>query len=371
MELTIRTLEPLDYPLLEDFLYHAIFVPPGAAPPPQDVIYKPELSVYIDGFGGRDDFGLLALKGGRAVGAAWARLIQAYGYVDDDTPELAIAVLPGHRNEGIGTSLLTSLLALLCERGYGRVSLSVEKANPALHLYQRLGFKTVNENNGDFIMLKEFPPERMADFFNTRAEIYDDHMNVDMALDEFYQAVADLIAPPRPDFHLLDLGCGTGLELERLFESYPDMRVTGIDLAQNMLDKLQGKYPDKPMQLICGSYFNMDFGSSFDIVLSTYSLHHFDEDTKRELYQRIHAALKPGGFFLFGDFTAPSREQQDLGITKAAQTQQENKLSTSECYHLDMPFTAQTEIALMKDAGFNSIHLTHQWPQASIITARA
>ena len=366
----IRIIEPSDYPLLEEFLYHAIWVPPDTAPLPRDIIYEPDIFVYIDGFGGRDDFGFVAEQDNRVVGAAWARIISAFGYIDDETPELALSVLPEYRGGGIGSLLLTHLLDLLCQRGYYRVSLSVQKENPAVRLYLRLGFETASENDDDYLMVKKFPPERMGDFFDTRADIYDDHMNVAMELDEFYEAVADLLKPPSPVFRLLDLGCGTGLELERLFERFPDMQVTGIDLSRGMLEKLQAKFPDKPMNLICGSYLDRDFGSEFDVVLSTYSLHHFSETVKRELYRCVHTALKSDGVFLYGDFTAASREQQDVSVAEAARIRQGNNLSDDECYHLDMPFTAENEMRLMRAAGFKDIQLARQWNQASVIIAR-
>ena len=366
----VRVIEPDDYPLLEEFLYQAVFVPEGAPPFPRSIVSKPEISIYIDGFGSKSDFGFVAEQGTQVIGIAWARTIQAFGFVDDDTPELALSVLPGYRGQGIGTQLLTRLLGILNERGYERVSLSVQKENPAVKLYQRLGFRTVRETQDDYIMLKEFPPELMADFFDARAGIYDHHMNVDMELEEFYEAVADLLACPRQDFRLLDLGCGTGLELERLFARYPDMRITGIDLSQAMLDKLREKFSDKPMKLICGSYLDLDLGSGFDRVLSTYSLHHFDANVKRKLYERIGKALVPGGVFLLGDFSAVSQEQQDSAANAAARTRRDNLLTDDECYHLDIPLTVENEMALMKDAGFSTVEPARQWDKASIILAK-
>ena len=143
MSLGIRLIEPRDYPLLEEFLYFAALLPQLGTPPPREDIYKPEIYVYIDGFGGKNDFGFVAEEEGQVIAAAWARLIVADGHVDGDTPELVVAVLPGHQGKGLGKMLITRLLGLLCERGYERVSLSVEKRNPAVRLYERLGFKAV------------------------------------------------------------------------------------------------------------------------------------------------------------------------------------------------------------------------------------
>lgn len=156
----IREITNAEYPLLKDFLYHAIFVPPGVEPPAREIIYEPEIFVYIKDFGGDDDCGVIAEQNGRIIGAAWARVIPAYGHVDNDTPELAISVLPEYRAQGVGTMLMSRLFELLRKRGYKRTSLSVQKDNPAARLYKRLGYeitgeKTDHANHEDYIMVKD------------------------------------------------------------------------------------------------------------------------------------------------------------------------------------------------------------------------
>jgi len=213
--------------------------------------------------------------------------------------------------------------------------------------------------------------ERMDDFFNARAGIYDHHMLVDLALDDFYGEIAEWVRPVRADFRLLDLGCGTGLELARLFEKYPGMQVTGIDLSAEMLALLREKFPDRPMRLIRGSYFEVDFGGPYDIVLSTYSLHHFTEDEKRRLYRKIHGALATGGTFVFGDYTVASQAQQAELMAECARIRQEHGAPGSGLYHLDIPFTAENEVRLMQEAGFPSAEAVRRWEHASAIIARA
>ncbi|MDR2561892.1 MAG: GNAT family N-acetyltransferase, partial [Holophagales bacterium] len=101
------------------------------------------------------DTGAVAEYGGRAVGMAWARLVHAYGHLDEETPELAISVLPKYRGMGIGTKLMTKLFDLLAMAGYKRISLSVNRDNPAVRFYQRHGYETICEKDGDYIMIKE------------------------------------------------------------------------------------------------------------------------------------------------------------------------------------------------------------------------
>ena len=151
----IRKLKKSETGLLERFLYLAIFVPEGTEPPPYDIVKKPELRVYTDGFYEDEaDMAFLAVKDGRPIGAAWARIMDDYGHIDDNTPSLAVSVVEGHRGKGTGTALLTALINELREQGYGRVSLSVQKANRAFGLYKRLGFVTVREDEEEAVMAR-------------------------------------------------------------------------------------------------------------------------------------------------------------------------------------------------------------------------
>jgi ribosomal protein S18 acetylase RimI-like enzyme len=155
----IREITPADYPFLDDFLYHAIYIPEGEDIPAREVIFQPEIYVYVKDFGGKDDSGVVAEIAGRLVGAAWARIIPAYGNIDDKTPELAISVLPEFRGRGIGTDLMMALFEHLQMRGYSRTSLSVQQNNPAVRFYKRLGYTVTDEKidhagHEDFIMVK-------------------------------------------------------------------------------------------------------------------------------------------------------------------------------------------------------------------------
>ena len=101
--------------------------------------------------------------------------------------------------------------------------------------------------------------EKMTDFFTERVEQYDAHMLANVpACADAYREMAQLI--PKKCHELLDLGCGTGLELAEIFDQYPNIHVTGIDLTREMLEKLKQKYENKQINLICGSYFDVDFG---------------------------------------------------------------------------------------------------------------
>ncbi|WP_125144226.1 GNAT family N-acetyltransferase [Clostridium transplantifaecale] len=151
---TIRRMGENEYPLLNDFLYEAIFVPDGATPPPKSVTAYPELKLYVEHFGDyEDDLGFVAEISGKAAGAVWVRIMDDYGHLDGRTPSLAISLYREYRGLGIGTALMKSMLGCLKEHGYERVSLSVQKANYAVRMYQNLGFEAVRENDEEYIMV--------------------------------------------------------------------------------------------------------------------------------------------------------------------------------------------------------------------------
>jgi ribosomal protein S18 acetylase RimI-like enzyme len=153
-----RSISPKDIPFLLEMLYHAIYVQPGDAPPLWEVILDPQLSRYVVDWGRMGDFGFVALENhsGQPIGAAWARLLvgnnQGYGYVNDEIPEISLAVLPQQRGKGVGTLLLTRLLEE-AQVHYEAVSLSVSPQNPAIRLYHRLGFEVVSMEGDSITMI--------------------------------------------------------------------------------------------------------------------------------------------------------------------------------------------------------------------------
>lgn len=154
MDYTIRQIDESEYPLLNDFLYEAIFIPDGVTPPPKSIINSPELQVYVKGFGEQPhDTALVAEAEGKVVGAVWVRVMNDYGHIDDDTPSFAISLYKEYRGFGIGTALMSALLDVLKENGYKRASLAVQKENYALKLYLKAGFEIIGENKEEYIML--------------------------------------------------------------------------------------------------------------------------------------------------------------------------------------------------------------------------
>ena len=115
---------------------------------------QPELQVYISDFGKLDDdICYVAEADGTIIGAVWARIMNDYGHIDDETPSLAISLKKEYRSQGIGTALMKTMLEELKQRGYKRSSLAVQKANYAVNMYKNVGFETVDENEDEYIMV--------------------------------------------------------------------------------------------------------------------------------------------------------------------------------------------------------------------------
>jgi len=152
----LRKIRANEIQLLQDFLYEAIFIPEGVEPPAREIIELPELKLYYENFGtGTADNCIVADDGGKVIGAVWTRIMNDYGHVDDDTPSFAISLYKEYRGQGIGTQLMKDMLALLKKKGYERASLAVQKANYAVRMYEKVGFRTVDENDEEFIMVCE------------------------------------------------------------------------------------------------------------------------------------------------------------------------------------------------------------------------
>ena len=161
MTTLIRQIRQDETPLLNHFLYEAIFIPEGVAAPPQSIIENNDLQVYVRNFGHEpDDRCLVAECDGKIVGAVWSRIMHDYGHISDDTPSLAISLYKEYRNQGIGTELLERMIALLRNDGYSQVSLSVQKANYAVGMYRKAGFEVLQENDEELIMVCKLRPNR-------------------------------------------------------------------------------------------------------------------------------------------------------------------------------------------------------------------
>ena len=212
--------------------------------------------------------------------------------------------------------------------------------------------------------------ERMSDFFENRLDGYDEHMltNIESS-DEFYPFTAKCL-PTEENCRLLDLGCGTGLELEEYFPLNPSAAVTGIDLSQGMLSALKKKFANKNITLILGSYFDVPFGENvFDAAVSVESLHHFTKEEKIPLYAKIFSALKENGYFILTDYFSMS-EDEELRHRRNLEALKAEQGITDGLYHYDTPLTVEHETEALLEAGFAAVEVLNNWGATYTLKAR-
>ena len=197
--------------------------------------------------------------------------------------------------------------------------------------------------------------EKMDDFFAARINGYDEHMLNDVpGCREGYVRMAGAL--PGGVRNLLDLGCGTGLELDEIFRLYPDLCVTGIDLTQVMLDRLKEKHSERNLTLINGSYFDYDFGiARYDAAVSFQTMHHFSREDKIGLYTRLFHTLKNGGRYVECDYMVSTRAQEDFFRAENRRLRSEQGIPDGEYYHYDTPCTVENQTDMLKKAGFKRV----------------
>lgn len=208
--------------------------------------------------------------------------------------------------------------------------------------------------------------EEMTSFFSNRIDDYEQHMAV---WEKSYQSFAELLPPHCQE--ILDLGCGTGLELDKIWQKNPDIAVTGVDLCQSMLDKLLEKHHDKHLTTVCQDYFQYDLGiNRWDCCISFESLHHFLPERKKELYQKIYNGLKEDTLFLLGDYIACCNEEEELLRSVYFEKRKKFDVPENQFVHFDIPLTLEHELELLKNAGFIIEKILDAPDEATIIAAK-
>lgn len=157
-EVKLRPITGGDQDILWELLHVALWDPPPAGLRPREILQHPGVRIYAEDWGRPGDVGVIGECDGEVAGACWMRLIKGgvgLGYVDDETPQLGIALFPRFQGQGHGKHLMRAALAAARERGYRQVSLTVHPENPAIRLYERCGFVKREIRNTYHLMVVE------------------------------------------------------------------------------------------------------------------------------------------------------------------------------------------------------------------------
>jgi len=216
--------------------------------------------------------------------------------------------------------------------------------------------------------------EEMSAFFNERAEIYNTVHLEHVGGMESKNVIASFL--PDHTRTIIDLGIGTGLELQEIFRRFPDIEVTGLDVAGNMLRLLEQSYPDKNIKLHCKSYLDHDFGSCrYDAALSVMTLHHYDHEIKTALYRKIHDCIKQNGVYIECDYMLSeheydnAQEMEDFYFSEYQHLKDEQLITNDKEYHYDTPCTVGNQIKMLEDAGFANVKEVWRTGNTVILTA--
>ncbi|MBE5960989.1 MAG: class I SAM-dependent methyltransferase [Lachnospiraceae bacterium] len=213
---------------------------------------------------------------------------------------------------------------------------------------------------------KEKCLEEMTEFFRVRVDGYEEHMSV---WQEAYEYLAGLV--PEDAKTMLDIGCGTGLELDEILKKIPGLEVTGIDLSQVMLTKLKDKHPENNVKVRQGDYFKENFGKAcYDVAVSFETLHHFTAEKKEVVFRKLYDSLKEGGVYVQADYLACCQEEETLLFSICREKRRKEEIRDDVFVHFDTPLTPEHEMACIRNAGFRDVELNACINGAAIIIAR-
>ncbi len=217
-------------------------------------------------------------------------------------------------------------------------------------------------------MTEKNKPEKMKDFFNKRAVSYDEHMKNNINnFEKYYKMIADPITKTNERINILDIGCGTGLELKYIFEKAPNAQIIGVDISDEMLELLLDKYENKADQInvIKNSYLTLEFGENkFDYVVSVMTIHHLLYETKKKLYKKILKSLKDNGKYTEGDYVV-SKEKEKTLLNQFKKRMKQKELNDG-FFHIDIPFSLKTQEKLIIEVGYRNFDLIFKEKEAAI-----
>jgi len=237
-----------------------------------------------------------------------------------------------------------------------------------------MSFASLVSGEGDQSHVKSLmdtdEPEIMKEYFDARADAYDNiHMRDDIC---WGREIRDIIAEfvPSSAEEILDLGAGTGIEIEGMLRRNHDVRIECVDLSPRMLSILKSKFSmDNVVAKEC-DFRNLDFSERrFDSVVSVMALHHLTSEEKLSLYRSVRMSLRAGGVFVNSDYILDEKVEQCViaGIAE----HWSNVAGKEGTYHIDRPLCEEEERRLLRDAGFCRIEKPYENKKAKVLVAQA
>ena len=305
----------------------------------------------------------------------------------NDEVEIGYGILEEHRDQGYATEAAKAAVWYAFEKaGQEALSAIVYPENiTSRRVIEKLGFisggkRTVLDDDGqyrefDYFRLyrtDELPgpewdarslyaSEHMGEFFDTRADGYNAVMFASSNSEEDYRRLGACFPETDEAVRILDVGCGTGIELDYIWERTPNAHITCVDVSRGMLNLLLKNHPDSHdrITLIEASYIDWAYPSSaFDFVVSNMTMHHFWPEEKIGIYRKILSTLKPGGAYIEGDFILKDKlmAEQYKRRYEIITANLPDKVKPGE-YHIDIPCTLEVQKGLLQDAGFKSVEV--------------
>jgi tRNA (cmo5U34)-methyltransferase len=213
--------------------------------------------------------------------------------------------------------------------------------------------------------------EELFGFFNSTADIWDQKFGAKPD-DPFYQAIASPIPRTDDPIDILDLGSGTGIQLEFVFAKAPNARVTAVDIAPNMLEQLAAKFPTKSAQLRLreGSLLDLSFGKDeYDYVISVLAMHHIHPDLKGDVYRRVRQALRSGGTYVEGDQSS-SQESEEGTLYWYSRWIAKLPGGDRAAWNYDITLSVETQTRLLQEAGYSDVQLVWNRPTNAVLVAK-
>ncbi len=196
--------------------------------------------------------------------------------------------------------------------------------------------------------------------------------------EEFYGMALSLVESSNPSPKILDLGAGTGLFSSMVLQKFPDSQITLIDLSAKMLDAARERFRKLDhVQYIVGDYSNFIFHQSFDIVISSLSIHHLTHAAKRQLFSTVYQSLHDGGIFVNADQVAGNHLQNDefykrqwLAYINESGLARESIDASVERRKLDINAKLADQIHWMEQAGFRDVDCMYKYLDFAVFFGR-